>query len=140
MKLSAIRSARLQRLALVSLVILAGLALSACASPPPEPTDNLTLGDVQSKISVGMDAASVAQALGSPNIVTTDGEGREVWIYDKISTESQASQGGIGGSIVIFGGSRSSSQSSKTQKTLTVVIKFDETKKVRDFDYNYSKF
>lgn len=140
MKLALIRPAGLRRLGLFSLLVLAGLALSACASPPPEPTDTLTLGDVQSKISVGLDAAGVAQALGSPNIVTTDGEGREVWIYDKISTESQASDSGIGGGILIFGGSRSRSQSSKTQKTLTVVIRFDESKKVRDFDYNYSKF
>lgn len=140
MKLSAIRSAGFRCSGVRPLVILAVLALSACASPPPEPTDNLTLGDVQSKISVGMDAAGVAQALGSPNIVTTDGEGREVWIYDKISTESQASESGFWGGLLIFGGSRSSSQSSKTQKTLTVVVRFDESKKVRDFDYNYSKF
>jgi len=120
--------------------MIAWLALAACASPPPDETNNLTLGTIQSTLTKGMDAASVAQAMGSPNIVTTDSEGREVWIYDKISTESQASQSGIGGSLLIFGGSSSRSQSSKTQKTLTVVIKFDENKKVRDFDYNYSKF
>ena len=33
----------------------------------------------------------VATALGSPNIVTRDAEGRETWIYDKIATEASYS-------------------------------------------------
>jgi outer membrane protein assembly factor BamE (lipoprotein component of BamABCDE complex) len=42
----------------------------------------MTVGTVQKEIRKGMSAADVAEALGSPNIVTTDSEGREVWIYD----------------------------------------------------------
>jgi outer membrane protein assembly factor BamE (lipoprotein component of BamABCDE complex) len=138
MNRSKIRVSILSRLGFALLVC---LALGACASSPPaDDADNLTLGQVQSRITKGMGAAEVAEALGSPNIVTTDAEGREVWIYDKISTESQASESGFWGGLILFGGSRSRSQSSKTQKTLTVVIKFDESKRVRDFDYNYSKF
>jgi len=48
--------------------------------------DKLTVGTVQKEIKKGMSGAEVAAALGSPNIVTTDEQGREVWIYDKIST------------------------------------------------------
>jgi len=133
--------ARVSILSRLGFALLVCLVLGACASPPPaDDADNLTLGQIQSQITKGMGAAEVAQALGSPNIVTTDSEGREVWIYDKISTESQASESGFGGGLILFGGSSSRSQSSKTQKTLTVVIKFDESKRVRDFDYNYSKF
>jgi ABC-type uncharacterized transport system auxiliary subunit len=57
----------------------------------------MTVGIVQKEIRVGMSGAEVAQALGSPNIVTTDEEGREVWIYDRIATEASysTSSGGV---------------------------------------------
>ena len=120
--------------------IAASLALAGCASPPAQQADKLTVGKVQGEIKVGMDAASVAQILGSPNIVTTDDQRREVWIYDKISSDRVGTSSSIGGSIIIFGGGRSSSSTSSTQRTLTIIIKFDEEKKVRDFAYNYSQF
>ena len=39
----------------------------------------MTVGLVQKEIRKSMSAAEVAEVLGSPNIVTTDGQGREVW-------------------------------------------------------------
>lgn len=119
-----------------------GFASAGCRHPAPaaEPTDRLTVGKVQSEIKIGMDAASVAQILGSPNIVTTDEKRREVWIYDKISTESVDTSNSFGGTLIIIGGQSSQSQRSKTQKTLTIIIKYDEDKKVRDFAYNASQF
>jgi outer membrane protein assembly factor BamE (lipoprotein component of BamABCDE complex) len=114
--------------------------------------DRLTVGTVQKEIRVGMTGAEVAGVLGSPNIVTTDEERREVWIYDKVSTTSaySTSSGGIwalilgGGSSVggAGGGNVNSSAgaASSTQKTLTVIIKFDAEKKVRDFAYHTSSF
>ena len=103
-----------------------------------------------------MSAAEVAEVLGSPNIVTTDAEGQEVWIYDKISTDVTYSRdsgggiigliiGGIAGDILLGGGasgsySRSTGAESTTQRTLTVVIKLDEQKRVRDFAYHASRF
>ena len=103
-----------------------------------------------------MSAANVADVLGSPNIVTTDSEGLEVWVYDKISTDVTYSTdtGGAGvllligavGGEALGGGlgsgsySRSAGAQSKTQRTLTVVIKYDEQKKVRDFAYHSSRF
>lgn len=116
----------------------------------------MTVGTVQKEIIKGMSAAEVAEALGSPNIVTTDAKSREVWIYDKISTDVTYSRGsgGAGGALLIgaasgdvAGGglvdgsySRSAGAASKTQRTLTVVIKFDDQKKVRDFSYHSSRF
>ena len=72
--------------------------------------------------------------------VTTDEQRREVWIYDKISSDRVDSARSVYGTIIILGGSRSSSSSSSTQRTLTIIIKYDEQKKVRDFAYNYSSF
>ena len=42
----------------------------------------LTLGNVQKNIKVGMSGAEVARVMGSPNIVTKDGDNKEVWIYE----------------------------------------------------------
>ncbi len=116
----------------------------------------MTVGTVQKEIRKGMSAVEVAEALGSPNIVTTDAEGREVWIYDKISTDvtyskdsgglsailliGSAGGGTAGGGLGSGSYSRSAGAQSKTQRTLTVVIKFDEQKKVRDFAYHSSRF
>ena len=46
---------------------------------------------MQREIKLGMSGADVAKVLGSPNIVTTDDERREVWIYDKFSTDTTVS-------------------------------------------------
>jgi outer membrane protein assembly factor BamE (lipoprotein component of BamABCDE complex) len=118
------------------------LALAGCTSPPPPPeqAEQLTVGKVQGEIKVGMDAATVAQILGSPNIVTTDEQRREVWIYDKVSSDRVDTARSAYGTIIILGGSRSTSSSSSTQRTLTIIIKYDAEKKVRDFAYNYSQF
>src|SRR3989337_1314998 len=54
----------------------------------------MTVGVVQKEIRVGMSQADVAEALGSPNIVTKDSVGDETWIYDKIATEASYSRSG----------------------------------------------
>jgi outer membrane protein assembly factor BamE (lipoprotein component of BamABCDE complex) len=114
--------------------------------------DRVTVGTVQKEIRIGMSGAEVATALGSPNIVSTDEERREVWIYDKIATDVSysTSNGGITALVLGGGGSvgggvggsagRSAGAASTSQRTLTVVIKFDEQKRVRDFAYHTSSF
>ena len=68
-----------------------GLCLAAatgCGGKQAEiKEDRLTVGRVQGEVKMGMSAAQVAELLGSPNIVTTDDKRREVWIYDKVSTD-----------------------------------------------------
>jgi hypothetical protein len=108
--------------------------------PPPEPADQLTVGKVQGEIKVGQSAASVIEVLGSPNIITTDEKRREVWVYDKISTDRMDARSSAYGTLILFGGSSSSGQSSTRQRTLTIIIKYDEQKLVRDFAYNYTQF
>lgn len=116
------------------------LGFAGCVDTPETADDNLTVGTVQREIKVGMDAGTVAEVLGSPNIVTTDADGNEKWIYDKVSSTRVAESGSFGGGIIIFGGSKSKSASESSQKTLTIVIKFDENDLVRDIAYNYSQF
>jgi len=102
--------------------------------------NKLTVGTVQKEIRKGMSGAEVAGALGSPNIVSTDEQGREVWIYDKISTETVYSEGSGYGTLILFGYLGSAGASSTSQQTLTIIIKFDNDKKVRDFAYHASRF
>ena len=42
--------------------------------------------------------------------------------------------------ILILGASQSAAATSKSQRTLTVIVKFDENSKVRDFAYHSSRF
>ncbi len=148
-----------------SLALALTLALAACQSAEyhrraVEDSEGrrVTAGTVQREIRVGMSGAEVAEVLGSPNIVTTDEERREVWVYDRISTTSvySTSSGGTrsevqGGRIftsvpsLIFGslGARSEGSAganATSQKTFTVVIKYDDAGQVRDFAYHVTRF
>ena len=123
------------------------LLLSACMTAPQHREavqdtsgDRVTVGNVQREIKIGMSGADVAKVLGSPNIVTTDDERREVWIYDKFSTDTTVSGSSGYGTLIILGTSSTSGSSSTTQRTLTVIIKFNKEKKVRDFAYHTSRF
>jgi outer membrane protein assembly factor BamE (lipoprotein component of BamABCDE complex) len=119
-------------------------------------SDRLSVGKVQREIRVGMSSAEVVEVLGSPNMVTTDENRREVWVYDKIATEHAYSTSSGGVSALILGGlatgsgavgggagpsySKGTGASSTTQRTLTIIIKFNEQNKVRDFAYRQSSF
>lgn len=141
------------------------LALTGCQSPQQhaadvraakEDGDKMTVGKVQREIRVGMTNAQVVEVLGSPNMVTTDDQRRENWVYDRISTETVYSSSSGGVNALIFGGalvgaglvgggggpsfSSSAGARSSTQRTLTVIIKFDEQNRVRDFAYRASSF
>jgi len=110
--------------------------------------DRVTVGTVQREISIGMPAAEVASILGAPNIVSTDAERREVWIWDKISTDVaySRSSGVVAGLVVgdsgggAGAGSKNAGASSSSQRTLTIIVKFDDAGLVRDFSYRTSSF
>ncbi|MFY9402975.1 MAG: outer membrane protein assembly factor BamE [Candidatus Omnitrophota bacterium] len=128
-------------------ILLGVLLIAGCASAAKhrqltqdDSADKITVGKVQREIKVGMSSAQVAEALGSPNIVTTDEERREVWVYDKVAREVSYSSSEAGASLILFGGVGSSGASSSTQRTLTIIIKFNKEGKVRDFSYHSSKF
>jgi len=136
----------------VAVAVLAALAGCTAGQHMANVTDDgserVTVGTVQKAITVGMPAGQVAETLGSPNIVTNDEQNRETWIYDKIATDVvySESSGGVGG--LIFGGSgggvglgsAGSGATRTSQRTLTVVIHFDDTSRVRDFAYHTSRF
>ena len=131
----------------ILLGLLSAFLLSGCqsaaqhkASVQDDSVDRITVGNVQREIRVGMSGTEVARVLGSPNIVSTDEERREIWIYDKIATDSAASSSSAYGTILILGAHSSAAAASTSQRTLTVIIKFDKAGKVRDFSYRTSRF
>jgi len=100
----------------------------------------LTAGNVKRYVKKGISGAEVAEALGSPNITTKDENGKETWVYDKIATEVSYDESSFGWFIILAGGTQRSGAASQTQRTLTVVVKFDANDKVESFSYHQSKF
>jgi len=132
---------------IVVLAVVAALSLGACRTVEDNRRDTadtrgreLTAGLVKREITKGMSGAAVVDALGSPNIVTKDNDERETWVYDKIATEASYSQSQNGMFLILGGFSNQSGAASTTQRTLTVVIKFDKNDKVESFTYHQSKF
>ncbi|MBK1663461.1 hypothetical protein CKO38_01420 [Rhodospirillum rubrum] len=148
----------------VAATLALALTLSSCQSASDHAADvrrgqdgdKMTVGKVQREIRVGMTNAQVVEVLGSPNMVTTDENRRETWVYDKVSTETAYSNstggvntlilgGGLLGGGLLGGGGGAGYQSgagavSSSQRTLTVIIKFNEAGQVRDFAYRSSSF
>lgn len=126
------------------------------AAVQDDSAERLSIAKVQREIHVGMSSSDVVSILGAPNMVTTDTDRRETWVYDKVATEqiySNSSGGlslvlgalGIGGSSAGLGAggagySSSAGAASVNQRTITIIIKFDNNGNVRDYSYRQSSF
>lgn len=130
------------------MVLLAATIVAGCSAADHAAAVNaaqgrnvpLTVGTVQREIRVGMTNAQVAETLGSPNMVTTDEQRRENWVYDRISTDTAYSSSSSGVGLLVLGVAGGSGARSTSQRTLTIVVKFDSTGRVRDFAYRSSAF
>ena len=127
---------------ILSLLFLSGCstASSHLKSVKSDEANRVTVGKVQREIRIGMSSTQVIEALGSPNIVTTDENRLESWVYDKIATDVSYSNSNGGVWLLLGSAGGSSGAASTSQRTLTIVIKFDKDKKVRDFAYHSSSF
>ena len=141
-----------------AILLLAAVSIAGCsasqhrAEVADDTTDRVTVGTVQTEVRLGMSGAEVLAVLGSPNIVSTDADRDEVWVYDKIATDVaySNSDGGVlglifgpigsAGGVAVGTGSRSAGARSRSQRTLTVVINFDADQRVKDFAYHTSRF
>jgi len=114
--------------------------------------EQLTVAAVQRNVREGMSGAEILAALGSPNIISTDPERNEVWVYDRVGTEYVQSQSGVGlialmgaGGDSVAGGAlpsleHRSGASRRSQRTLTIIVRFDSDRRVRDYSYHASRF
>jgi len=119
-----------------------------------ESISKVTVGQIQKEIVVGMPGAEVITLLGSPNIVTRDKKSKEVWVYDKLSTDFAFSNSGGEVSLMLMGlrqdlrrlggaqagGGINSGATRLSQKTLTLIIKMSPKGMVEDFTYHASSF
>lgn len=130
-----------------------GLLAAAADAKPREQANTLTHGMVQLTLRVGQTTQmEVLDSFGAPNITTIDGDGREVWVYDRHATVTATSASGFSiGMIVGAGGGdaagggglgfgKKKARSSQSSRTMTLVIKFGPDKRVVDFKSRSSSF
>lgn len=127
------------------LIAVVAVALVGCTASAPGPVDNrnsaLTQGNVQMNLKVGETTkAQVLEAFGSPNITTRDAGGAETWSYQRHATVAQASGSSNYWTILLAGGGQSASGFSQTSRTMTLIIKFNDSDVVSDFRSRTSDF
>jgi len=128
-------------------------------------SEDLSYGMITSRVQKGVTTQNaLIELFGGPNIATTDSDGVETWVYERTSRESEILQErkqdvdsksqvqrlglffGVGTVGTVKNKSDTYSQSSgKTKvthsiKSLTVIIKFNADKTVRDYSVRSSNF
>jgi len=133
-------------------LVLAAVPAAAVERETSETPKAFTLGLVQKALRPGLTQAGVAERLGSPNIVTREADGREAWVYDKVSSERETSGESVGvgsaasgsaGSVfglLGIGAGKRSEKARSSQRTLTVVIRFSAAGLVETFTWHDSRF
>ena len=106
----------------------------------PKKDEKLTVAKAQNNIKKGMSSAEVIKIMGSPNIISTDKESNEVWVYDKISTQNTSRDSSAGVGFLPAFLLTSTKNNTSSQKTLTIIIKFNNNKQVKDISYHTSRF
>jgi len=91
-------------------------------------TQRITLGALQMSVKPGASGDDVIKALGSPNIVTSNSDKTETWVYDKMMVENEVAVGS--GAAV----------STRSTRTMLVRIKFDRNNKVEDVTYRQMSY
>lgn len=118
-------------------VCVVGGVMASCSSSQPVQKSNLTYGTVKQKIMKGQTSqAEVLQLLGSPNIVTKNAKGNEVWTYNRQSFDAES--GAWGGGIILFGGHKAFSSASSA--SFDLILTFDKQDVVQDYSVVSSQF
>ena len=123
----------------------AALIFAACAPVPMKPVETrnseMTHGNVQMNLKIGETSQTqVLEVFGAPNITSIDGSGQEVWTYQRAATTSQSASSNGYWTILLAGQSQEASGLEQTQRTMTLIIKFNDRKIVSDFRSRSSEF
>lgn len=123
----------------------------------PPTASALSYGGVTSQVQKDRTTQlELVQMFGGPSISTTDAEGSEVWIYERAVTETErqsrsegwqaAANLGLFFSALNLGGGGSTGKSSSSGSTstsfrsLTVIVKFNPNKTVKEYSVRASQF
>lgn len=135
----------MKRMALLLAACIAIMPSTADARKSKKPVDEqmntLTQGNVQMNLEVGKTTKlEVLEKFGAPNITTRDASGAEVWSYQRHATVAQSNSGGSFWTIIIAGGGNRAEGFSQSSRTATLIIKFDKSDVVSDFQSRMSSF
>ena len=126
------------------IIITSILLLTGCVTAPEPLTkknSELTQGMVQMNLEVGKTSkAEVVETFGAPNITTRDGDGNEVWTYQRQAQVNQSSSNSGFIFVIIAGKSSSASGFESSSRMMTLIIKFDNKDIVADFKSRESNF
>lgn len=123
--------------------VASAMLLSGCVTPAPVDTRNgvLTQGNVKMHIEVGKTTqAEVLRVFGAPNITTINSDSENVWVYQRQATVSQSASSQNYWTVVLLGGSSGASGFKNTQRTITLIIKFNEQDIVSGFRSRATQF
>lgn len=100
----------------------------SCASTP---SDKIAYTKVESSIIRGRTTQNeVIQIMGSPNLVTKNSKGEEVWTYTKKTYNPQT--GAVNGGVILSGGTKPALNGSNTA-AFDLILTFDQADIVRDY-------
>ena len=123
------------------ILLVAGCTSTQNSATIQDDPNMLTHGGVQLTLKTGETTQNeVMEAFGAPNIATIDSSGREVWTYRRHATVTRTSGSDSYFNILVFGTSDASREQSSSNRTMTLIIKFDEGKVVSDFRSMSSSF
>ena len=122
-------------------LVLTGCATSSGPNRLSDRNNELTQGNVQLNIQVGVTTkAQVLDVFGAPNITTRNGNGQEVWSYQRAGSTAQNTSSEQAWSVILYGQSRSASGLETSSRMMTLIIKFDPDDIVSDFKSRESNF
>jgi hypothetical protein len=134
---------------------------AAEAEQPAARPGRLSYGTVTSTVKKNQTTqAEVLDLFGGPNISTTDANGLETWVYERSASDTDTAGssdarnlnaffgagGSVGGATVgggVAGGASNTkdrSHTSNSVRNLTVIVKFNPDKTVRDYSVRQSTF
>ena len=133
-------------IALLSALSTSVLLSSACivreTRVEAEPTaDPLTHGNVQLTLRSGVTTKNeVLESFGAPNITTRDSEGKEVWTYQRYGRVIESSRAASYATVLLFGSQQQRGGVESSNRSMTLIITFNDDDIVDSFNSRYSSF
>jgi hypothetical protein len=132
-------------------------AQAVSAPPAQSGASALSYGSVTSRVVNGKTSqAELVDMFGGPNISTVDSEGLETWVYERSVSQTDAANRsqswqaaanlgvffghGNAGAQAAGGQNASASSTTSSFRSLTVIVKFNPDKTVKDYSVRASQF
>ncbi len=133
--------------AMMVAVLLSTLWISSCVvretrvESDSDSANPLTQGNVQLTLRSGVTTKhEVLETFGAPNVTTRDGEGREVWTYQRYGHVIESSRSSSYATILLFGTQSDRDSLQETNRSMTLIITFNGQDIVETFNSRSSSF